>query len=294
MTLNKPKLSVIIPSRGRHEILLRGLAFLARQDSTSFEVVLADDNEPHDTLDQKGLVRYRRSYPLKVVLTGGRGPAYARNRAVERASGERVLFLGDDTWARDRSFLRRHLEQGEENPGKAVLGRVDWDSDLVISDFMRFLAPNGPQFRYDDIADAQDAGYQHFFTSNISLPRRWLGEEMFDEDFSEAAMEDIELGYRLTERGLKIVYDSELVCLHHHHYELPAFAERMVRVGRATALFLEKHPQQYARHIPYPLRWMKYGGRMLSLSLVRALYRRGYWWGVIVDAFLRGYRQVRP
>ena len=279
-------LSVIIPTRGRPDILLQGLRFLEEQSGAVFEVIVVDDSPGEEAAQLLAGEGEEQRLRLTVLRSGGRGPSFAPNRALERARGERVLFLGDDTWARQAGFLARHARRGE---GDALLGLVEWDPELAITDLMRFLAPNGPQFRYGDIKDERDAGYLHFFTSNISLPRSRLEAERFDEDFLDAALEDIELGYRLEMKGLRIAFERELVCYHHHAYDLDSFCSRMERTGRAARRFVAKHPECRKVYLPYPGWVMRQGSRLLASPLGRLLPRKLAWWGRIADAYLDGY-----
>jgi GT2 family glycosyltransferase len=171
------------------------------------------------------------------------GPASARNRGVDNAKGRRILFLGDDILA-SPVLLSEHLEAAARQPDKAVLGFTDWSPNLRITPFMSFLAPDrGPQFCYGKIRDPNDCGYAFFYTSNLSLERRWFERERFDERFPYACLEDADLGYRLQKHGLKIALHRPALAWHDHMVRFRDFLQRMQQMGESNVLFYEKYPE---------------------------------------------------
>jgi hypothetical protein len=66
----------------------------------------------------------------------------------------------------------------------------------------------------------------------------------FDEDFKSAAHEDIDLGLRLEQRGMRLAYDRHAVAEHHHPTDLPKSIVRMRDVGWSLARFVERHPDR--------------------------------------------------
>ncbi|MEA2060123.1 MAG: hypothetical protein U9P10_06340, partial [Thermodesulfobacteriota bacterium] len=63
-----------------------------------------------------------------------------------------------------------------------------------------------------------------------------------DEDFDIYGWEDIELGLRLEHSGVSLYYNAEAVAYHHHPVGIPSFCKRQQNVGRASNIFIEKHP----------------------------------------------------
>ena len=98
-----------------------------------------------------------------------------------------------------------------------MLGYVTWSPEIKVTPFMRWLERGGPQFKYWTINNPQNVSWRHLYTANISFKRQFLLEDgFFDEDFPNAAYEDTELGYRLHQRGLRIVYNKRAVAYHYH------------------------------------------------------------------------------
>jgi glycosyltransferase involved in cell wall biosynthesis len=239
-----PTLSVVIPTHERPETLFRVLDALAAQhDAPDFEVVVVDDGSQDET--PRLLARYRPGYPFRALSQENAGPAAARNRGIEEARGRLILFLGDDTVPEPR-FLSVHARaHGQPRPGPvAVLGYTTWPEERRVTPFLHHINEYGLQFGYGLIEDPEAVPFNFFYTSNISLPRALLYEaELFDTTFPRAAWEDIEIAYRLTRRGMRIVYRPEAVARHHHDISFASFRQRQVRSGESASFFYGKHPE---------------------------------------------------
>jgi glycosyltransferase involved in cell wall biosynthesis len=236
-------LSVVIPTYRRPDTLFRVLDGLGRQTTPPFEVVVVDDGSGDGTWER--LRDYRAAYPLRGFTHENAGPARARNRGVEEARGEIVLFLGDDTVPEPR-LVEVHAAAHAERRGDpvAVLGYTTWPTSHRVSPFLHHINEYGLQFGYGLIRDTEAVPFNFFYTSNISLPRRLLIDAgLFDGIFPHAAWEDIELAYRLTREGMKIIYRPEAIARHFHEVTFQSFRRRQEKSGAAAAIFFEKHPE---------------------------------------------------
>src|SRR5439155_532515 len=185
---------------------------------------------------------------LRVLRQENQGPGAARNRGLREARGDLVLLLGDDVLPEPgcvEAHVRRHQRLGEPC---AVIGFVDWDrSRLRVTPLLEYVNLKGGQFGLRQIADGGAAPFTCFYTSNISLPRDVLAESPFDPTFATAAWEDIELGYRLSRRGLRIVHERSASARHFHPMDLARFYRRQRHVGAAVKPLLALHPHLEAR-----------------------------------------------
>ncbi|KPL77594.1 hypothetical protein AC812_03425 [Bellilinea caldifistulae] len=86
--------------------------------------------------------------------------------------------------------------------------------------------------------------FRHFYTCNISVKRDFLFYETkwFDTDFIYAAFEDVELGYRLSKKGLEIVYQPQILGYHYHYHTSWSFSKRQYKSGVMSYLLIKKHP----------------------------------------------------
>lgn len=249
-------ISVIIPAYNCGRVLARCLDALYVQDHARLcEVIIVDDGSGDGTettvKEKAGLFRGK----LKFFRQEHRGPAAARNLGVRNSSGDIALFLGADMVA-DAGLLEEHLARHDARPEEnvAVLGHISWAPEIRLTPFLKWLE-EGPQFAYPLIRDPNDVPYRFFYSSNISLKRRFLLEKgLFDEDFPSAAFEDTELGYRLTKEGLRVVYDPKALVFHEHLVDQKSFEERSRLAGRSLKILLGKHPELVGELQPRPRR----------------------------------------
>ena len=236
--------SVVIPTFRRPETLFPVLDALGRQVTPpEFEVVVVDDGSGDDTPAR--LSAYRPAYPFRFFSQENGGPASARNRGVREARGRIVLFLGDDTVPEPPLLAVHGKAHGEPRMHPiAVLGYTTWPRDLRVSPFLHQINEYGLQFGYGLIRDPEQVPFNFFYTSNVSLPRELLLEAgLFDTSFPHAAWEDIEVAYRLMQRGMRMLYRPEAVARHHHDITFASFRRRQEKAGEAAAIFYRKHPE---------------------------------------------------
>lgn len=238
--------SVIIPTYNRLPELQRvaaGLSTQAAGPDIEVEIVIVDDGSDDGTKRWLHEVGGERGW--KVCSQTNSGPATARNRGVENASGDVVLFLGDDTIPQP-GWLMAHLEEHRLFGGRgplAVLGHTSFPAGTE-SPFMRFINEYGAQFGYSIIEDPRSVPFNFFYTSNVSLPRdELIRHGGFREDFPAAAWEDIEYSYRAQREGLVLCYQPRARTVHEHCVRPRTFCRRQRTSGLSAAIFQSLHPE---------------------------------------------------
>lgn len=240
-------LSIIIPTFNRKATLKKCLNALFNQShpQSEYEVMVVDDGSTDGT---EGVIKSRKkSAPgaLKYLRQAHKGPAAARNLGIRNAEGEIVLFIGDDIIA-DKRLIEKHIKFHSSHPEEniALLGYVTWSKELKVTPFMHWLEKGGPQFAYWRLKDGEEVSYQYFYTCNLSLKRKFLLENgLFDEDFQYAAFEDTELGYRLQEKDLRIIFNRDAIGCHFHPISLSGFCSQARVRGRSAVILHQKRPE---------------------------------------------------
>jgi len=240
-----PLISVIIPTYNRIKLLPAVVASWREvhvHTKISYEVIFSDDGSGDGSAE---FLESVGELPIKVLRNVHGGASSARNAAIRFATGERLLFIGDDIFP-DRQILNIHAKLGAKlGDMVATLGAVDWHRDLPVNHLMHHITEVGnEQFSYNRLQDGTYVDFRHFYTCNICLPRHFLLSEkvIFDERFDVAAFEDIELGYRLASRGLKIYFTTEATGQHYHPYDTVGFCRRQISAGRMAVVFAGIHP----------------------------------------------------
>jgi GT2 family glycosyltransferase len=233
--------SVVVPTLGRHEELARCLDALgAQRDSPPFEVLVVDD--PGDDRVSLGAVIGERPFPCRQLTRDAPGVSAARNKGWREALASLVLFIGDDVLAAPH-LVAEHAAWHESHPVDevGVLGHTEWARELDITPFMHWL-DRGQQFDYGGI-EGVDAGAGRLYTSNVSLKRAILDRVGgFDEDFV-FGYEDIELGFRLSKLGFRLLYNSRARAEHLHRVTPEEWGRRMTAVAAGERLLVDKHPE---------------------------------------------------
>jgi GT2 family glycosyltransferase len=238
---------VVIPTHNRLGDLQRVVAAVEGQHAPGGcrpELIVVDDGSSDGTGDW---LRGQAGHGRLVALTqGNAGPAVARNRGAGAATGEVLLFLGDDTVPQP-GWLLAHLEEHRLHGGRgrplAVVGYTGFPA-VGETPFLRFINESGPQFGYQLIEDARRLPFNFFYTSNVSIDRAEMVRlGGFREDFPAAAWEDIEFAYRATRAGLDLRYQPLARVVHHHRIHPRTFCRRQRTAGRSAAIFARLHPE---------------------------------------------------
>jgi glycosyltransferase involved in cell wall biosynthesis len=236
-TKGEVPIGVVIPTFNRPEALVECLRHLEAQTWRSFEVIVVDDGSTDETAAALEAYQGRSELRLRYLRQKNSGPAKARNYAVSQMVAEVCLLIGDDIFP-SPEFVERHLAFHREHPEKEVgaVGLTRWcEVGQKVTPFMRWLDRDGMQFAYGDLLRGVQPDWRHFYTSNLSLKTRYLRENPFDERFQRAAMEDIELGYRLEQQaGLKMFFLPDAVAEHLHETNYVRSCRRMVQVGASA------------------------------------------------------------
>ena len=295
-------MTVVIPTYGKSATLPLVVRHLEAQTlpRDRFEVLVIDDGSPDDTGERRRELASRTSLSFRFLRQENRGVSATRNRGAREARGALVVLIQDDILARP-DLLERHLALHHRHPEitAAAVGRVTWPPDWAVDRFMRWLDNGGPQFRYHQVAGRATVTFKHFYTCNVSLKRQALLDNPFDEEIVYG-FEDIELAWRLQEKGFVFHYDEEAVGYHHHRRSFEDYRKRQFKAGQSMYVAFRNHPDLKGRtgitEIPAGKR-LRTRIRGLALPVARRLGARRteekYWRAVLDEELVAGYEQAR-
>jgi glycosyltransferase involved in cell wall biosynthesis len=208
MTPDHPYLSVIVPVKNGHNVLPRMLGMLSRSalPRETWELIVVDDGSSDDS------VAIASAYADLVIRlpSPSHGPGYARNRGVERARGEIVVFLDADVVVRPDTLTRLAETMMTRSDVDAVFGAYCDEPEAagVVSKYRNLL---------HHYTHAQEPGEAQTFWAGCGCVRRaaFIDVGMYDEwRFSRPQIEDVELGYRLSANGHRILLQPEIQVTH--------------------------------------------------------------------------------
>jgi hypothetical protein len=158
----------------------------------------------------------------------------------------------------------------------------------------------GHQFAFNQLTHNKAANYNYFYTSNLSLKKSILTENMFDPWFDGYGWEDMELGYRLEKNlNLTLIYNSNALVYHHHEINLNEFKNRMISIGQSIHLLHAKHPEISNKLSKFKLNAYKIISQkyfILTLSGINKVFKNKliplYFYCLSKKYFLIGYKNI--
>ncbi|MGL5884233.1 glycosyltransferase family 2 protein [Synechococcus elongatus] len=235
--------SVVIPTYNRRPILEKCLRALEQQQISAetaiagYEVVVVDDGSTDGTVDW--LKAQASEFPhVRLFEQDHQGPARARNLGVQQAQGDTIIFIDSDLVVTP-PFLQAHATGLEK--GRQRLGSDRCFTYGAVINTCNFDNPTAEPFKVTDFSNA------YFATGNVAIARHWLETAgLFDTAFQLYGWEDLELGVRLKNLGLKLIRCPEAVGYHWHPpfslEQIPKLIDQESQRGRMGVLFYQKHP----------------------------------------------------
>lgn len=242
--INDMEISIVIPTYNRINSLKRVLNGLEAQSYPfeKFEVRVISDGSTDGTIEY--LEHLDTPLNLYPAQQPNGGAASARNLGLQLAQGEIIIFLDDDVVPAPQLVAEHARLFHEHGMNIIVLGPmlspadfkyspwVQWEQDMLVKqyDAMRKnqWAPTGRQF----------------YTGNSSAARRFLLEAGgFDPSFKRA--EDVELAYRLAEKGLTFIFNPLAAGYHYAVRSFDSWASTPYAYGKNDVIFHEKKGQTW-------------------------------------------------
>jgi GT2 family glycosyltransferase len=238
------RISIVLPTFNRLERLKRVLHALERQTYPldEFEVVVVSDGSTDGT--EAYLAQLVTPLQLVVCTQPNSGVAATRNHGVRRAQGDLVLFIDDDVVPEAQlveEHARMHARLGDN---VVVLGPMLTPPDFAMLPWVRYEQAMLAK-QYDNMqAGRWEATARQFYTGNTSLARRLVVEAGgFDEQFRRA--EDVELAYRLAERGVCFVFHPAAVGYHYAERSYASWVGIAYAYGRNDVIFTRDKAQSW-------------------------------------------------
>jgi hypothetical protein len=118
-----------------------------------------------------------------------------------------------------------------------LLGYVTWLPELRISPFMQWYGEYGALFGYGLLQDGQRVDRRFLYSCNISFKTVFLRENGgFNERLS--VYEDHELGYRLSQHGMRMSFRRSALGYHNQRFTFQQACDRMQRYSGGMDAFL--------------------------------------------------------
>lgn len=241
------RLSVVIPTFNRKPVLERTLPALLAQDfpAEQFELIYVLDGSTDGTAAMLRAIKPASAF--QVLEQPNRGPSAARNKGIQAARGELVLFLDDDILC-PPSLFRHHSAAHAGLDPLVVHGPI-------------YVAPESPATLIRYITEAQyEACYRHRDSAvglpfpmmasslvNSSMSRRMLlASGGFDEQTRSA--EDLDLGLRLHKDGAQFSFLPAAVSYELFVKSSLQVLRKQMKVSALGEMYVSRKHPEYRRY----------------------------------------------
>lgn len=155
------KISVIIPVYNAEKYLYKCLDSIINQTYKEWEVIAIDDGSQDNSYSI--LLEYAsRDMRFKIFSHKNQGPGYTRNKAIEKVTGDYIVFLDSDDYIADNYF--------EELVACVKLN----NSDVVFVDIIQ-EKPNGKLIKYETMSKYKNCSKDTIIRHQMTGKLPWGG-----------------------------------------------------------------------------------------------------------------------
>jgi GT2 family glycosyltransferase len=230
-----PRVSVVVCTYNNEATLRDCFDGLQTLEYPDYEVIVVNDGSTDRTDD------ITSEYGFRLISSENRGLANARNAGLEAATGEIIAYIDADAcpdpyWlAHLATAFQKGAHVGIGGPNIPPAGCTE-TADCVAS------APGGPihVLLSDEVAE-------HIPGCNMAF-RKWSLEAIggFDPQFRIAG-DDVDICWRLQERGWTVGFSPGAVVWHHRRDRVGGYLKQQFEYGKAEAILERKWPERYNR-----------------------------------------------
>jgi GT2 family glycosyltransferase len=260
---DRPRVSVIVCTFNGARHLRQCLTHLGQLNYPDYEIIVVNDGSQ----DSSGAIASEFSN-VRLITTPNLGLSQARNTGWAGATGEIVAYIDDDAYP-DADWLNYIVHALHTSNHVGVGGpNIPPPGDGFIADCVSH-SPGGPAhiLLTDEVAE-------HIPGCNMAFWKDRLEEVGgFDPQFRVAG-DDVDICWRLQERGWTIGFCPAAVVWHHRRNSIRTFLKQQLGYGKAEALLERKWPNKYnaAGHV-------QWSGRIYSRGLPGILSRSRIYYG---------------
>ena len=219
------QLSIVIPTYQRITDLVVCIEKITESckyvKNICYEIVISDDENSKTTQSIANL------FPnVKIIRGPNKGPAANRNNGAKHTKGEWIVFTDDDCIP-DRNWIReitRTIKKKRKIVG--IEGAIH------------------PLYRTNQSLDECPVNFSgaNFWSANIIINKRIFDEiGGFDENYKYAAYEDMDIYYRLREKG-EVPFIKEIIVYHPPRIAtIYSSVKKMARICESFAYHLNKN-----------------------------------------------------
>lgn len=309
------KISIIVPVRNAERTLEKTFEYLFKLNypRDKMEIIIADGGSSDRTIEV--IKNWQAKYPfIKLVqIPNCPSPGFARNKALQIATGEYIFFTDGDC-APHPEWINIILDKFQKDPQIASVGGEIYthvvepgniiESYCEQSWFLRvagrywYMNPKEGYFPpISDLSPSEVCGHRAFYfaTANAAY-RKSIIDKLGLRFWNEPTGEDIEFALKVRKAGYKLYFAPDARVDHMHRATLPALLKVWVGYGKGHPVLVKTHAkrvfevvlQNFRRHprikFPFPIKGLIYLGNFHWMHIMGL--------GVIISLFLNKWLSI--
>ena len=251
--------SIIIPTFNGAARIGKCLESLLPQAATmSAEILVVDDGSADSTGD---VVSHYSG--VRLISQANAGPAAARNRGALEAKGTIILFTDDDC-VPTGDWIAAMIKPFEDPDVVGVKGAYRTRQKSLVARFVQADYED----RYRLMATLPEIDFIDTYAAAFRRDR-FLEMNGYDTSFPVACAEDIELSYRMSERGWKMKFVPTAIVYHTHPDRFLLYMKKKYKFAFWRMLALRKNPKKTLKdsHTPQVMKLQLLFAPLLVLTI---------------------------
>ena len=228
------KITIIIPAYNCCKTILQTIEAVKKQEGLIEppEIIIVDDGSNDKTLEVLNQIK-----DIKVLSQHNSGPASARNNGAKASTGDILVFTDSDT-VPHKDWLKNLTEPFENPDIVATTGTYSIENcESKLASLIQYEIEN-KHSKYND--------YVAFGGSYNLAIRRDLFFSIggFNEEYKSASSEDVDISYKILNRGYKIKFVKSAIVGHFHPESLIKYLKTQFKHGFWRAKLYYDHPNK--------------------------------------------------
>jgi len=237
-------ISIVIPAYNAADTIEGCLQSLLNQTvpQDKYEILVVNDGSTDKTAE------IVQSLGVKCLTQKNKGPAAARNLGAMEATGDIILFTDSDCVA-NKDWVKE-MKTPFENPiVMGVKGRYKTHQREMVARFVQMEFEERYELQMGTIpiwASPEKHEFIDFVDSYSAAFRKDAFWDVggFDESFPKANNEDVDLSYKLSSKGYKMVFNPEAVVYHRHPNSLRRYFKTKLGRGYWRMFVYKRFPRK--------------------------------------------------
>ena len=222
-----PKITIIVATLNNQLTIAACLEAIQELEYSkeSIEVILADGGSMDKTLE------IAKKYNVNILPTDLNAPA-AYNYAMKNTSSAVIGFVDADAKV-EKEWLKKLLPHLTNPKVAGVSGGIEtWNTENIWSRSIGYDI----KYRYSRM----NKYASRIATMNLLMKKKVI-EEVGGFDENLPSQYDTDLGFRITSRGYKIVFDPSTKCFHFNRQNPTEYFRQQMQYGKNTLKLYFKH-----------------------------------------------------